>query len=153
MRPPYATRSIRLVGELQRETAINALRHAPLDSERPVEVVLREEKKLRKQSQSDAMWAGVLRDIAEQAWVDGRQFSAETWHGYFKAQFLPEENDPEIAELAKDGYRKWDIDPGGNRLCVGSTTKLTRKGMARYMQQIEAEGAGLGVLFTERRAA
>ena len=147
MRPTFITRTIRLVGDVQRQTAIAALTHAPIDPERPLEVLIREEKKTRKEDQNAAYWAGPLRDIAEQAWVDGQQYKADVWHEYFKEMFLPEDDDEELAILAKDGYRKWDFDPKGRRRLVGSTTQLTVKGMARYTKQIEAEGASLGVVF------
>jgi hypothetical protein len=153
MRPTFGTRTIRLVGIAQRDTAVAALTHAPIDPERPLEVIVREEKKTRKPDQNAAMWSGPLRDIAEQAWVEGRQYSAETWHEHFKREYLPEHDDPEIAELAKDGYRKWDHTPTGERVLVGSTTQLTVKGMARYMRQIEAEGALLGVMFHAKEPA
>ena len=115
-----------------------------------LEVVFREHKDARSLDQNAAMWAGPLRDIAEQAWVNRQQFSAEAWHEHFKREFLPEDDDPEIDELVKDGYRKWTILPTGDRVLTGSTTQLTRKGMARYLQQIEVFGAQMGVLFGER---
>lgn len=149
MRQQFPTRTIRLVGATQRDTAIKALQHVPLDPERPIELVLREERKARGLDQNAAMWAGPLKDIADQAWVDGRQYSAEVWHEYFKREYLPEEADE---ELTKEGYRKWDIDPSGGRVLVGSTTQLTRKGMGVYLKQIEAHGADLGVLFSARAA-
>lgn len=148
MRQQFPTRTIRLVGSIQRDTAIKALQNIPLDPERPIELVLREERKDRGLDQNAAMWAGPLRDIEQQAWVGGRQYSAETWHEFFKREYLPEDADP---ELVKDGYRKWDIDPSGNRVLVGSTTQLTRKGMGVYLKQIEAHGADLGVMFSARQ--
>ncbi|MCR4299736.1 MAG: recombination protein NinB [Gallionella sp.] len=149
MRPTYQTRKIRLVGTLQLETAENMIRNAPLDSERPLELILREESKGRRLDQNAAMWAGPLRDIAEQAWVDGRQFVAEVWHEHFKRKYLPENDDLELALLVKnpETYRKWDVTPRGDQVLVGSTTQLTERGFFIYMQQIEADGAGLGVEF------
>lgn len=146
-RPAFKTRTIRLTYQLQREVALAAVNNAPLDPEKPLELILREEKKTRKPDQNSAMWSGPLFDIAEQAWVDSRRFSAETWHEYFKRAYLPENDDPDIELLAKDGYRKWDIDPAGERVLIGSTTQLTVRGMAVYMTQVEAHGASLGVVF------
>ncbi len=91
------------------------------------------------------MWAGPLRDIAEQAWIEGRQHSAEVWHEYFKRELLPEEFDP---ERCKENYAKWAYDPGGERVLIGSTTQLTVKGFAEYLTAIEAFGAALGVMFS-----
>ena len=139
--------TIILVGESQRALALRRLESIPVGATPLLEVVFREHKDARSLDQNAAMWAGPLRDIAEQAWVNRQQFSAEAWHEHFKREFLPEDDDPEIDELVKDGYRKWTILPTGDRVLTGSTTQLTRKGMARYMQQIEAFGARMGVLF------
>lgn len=142
---PYPLRKILLVGDMQREGAIAALRNAPLDPLRPLEFVLREEVKARKPDQNSLMWAGPLRDIAEQGYVDGKTYSAKVWHEYFKEQYLPEEFDP---SLCKEGYRKWDYKPDGGRVLVGSSTDLTVRGFALYLQQVEAYGAReLGVQF------
>ena len=146
-RPEFKTRTLRLVNPAVRATALAAISNAPIDPERPIEVMLREEKKTRGMDANAAMWAGPLRDIAEQAWVDGRQFTAEVWHEFFKREYLPEDDDAELESLCRDGYRKWAIDPSGARVLVGSTTQLLVKGMARYMTQVEAYGAGLGVQF------
>lgn len=150
-RQKFQTRTIRLVGEVQRDTAIAMLRNLPLDADKPLEIVAREEQKPRTLDANARMWAGPLRDVATQAWVERRQFSADVWHEHFKEQFLPEDDDPNLAELVKDPetWRKWDYTPKGRRICVGSTTRLTRRGFYLYMQQIEAFGANLGVLFSE----
>ena len=147
-RSPYPTRRIRLLAETQRELAIAALMNAPLDAERPLEWMLREEVKLRKQDQNALMWAGPLTDIAEQGYAGGRTYSAEVWHEQFKREYLPEEYDP---ELCREGYRKWDQTPKGDRVLVGSTTELTKKGFSVYLTQVEAYGAAeLGVQFRAR---
>lgn len=151
-RETYQTRTILLVGEVQKSTARAVIDNAPTDPENPLELVLRERVKPRKQDQNALMWAGTLNDIAEQAWVNGRRFSAEVWHEYFKREYLPEECEEGIA---REGYRKWDYTPDGERVLVGSTTQLTVKGFALYLQQVEAYGASLGVMFhaDERIAA
>lgn len=145
----FQTRQIRIVGQMQKDTAIAAIQNLPV-MEKPLVVTIGEERKARKPEANAAMWAGVLKDISEQAWVSGRQFSAECWHSYFKAEFLPEEDHPNLRELAKEDYKKWEITPSGERICVGSTTKLTRYGFSLYLQQVEAYGASLGVLFHTR---
>lgn len=134
-RDQYPARSILLVGELQREAAHAALRNAPLDPDRPLELLLREKPKARKPDQNAAMWSGPLADIAEQGYVDGRTYKAEVWHEFFKREFLPEEYDPELCK--REDYRKWDHTPKGDRVLVGSSTDLTVRGFALYMKQIE----------------
>jgi hypothetical protein len=146
-REKYPTRSILLVGDMQKETAKLLIDHAPTDRINPVEFVLREPVKARRADQNALMWSGPLADIAAQAYVEGRTYSAEVWHEYFKEQYLPEEYD---AELCKEGYVKWAMRPDGKRALVGSTTQLTVKGFALYLTQIEAYGAGLGVMFRAR---
>lgn len=145
MRQPFKPRPFLLRDERVRDTLVAAVRNLPLDAMYPLEVVIREPVKGRKLSQNAAMWAGALRDISEQAWVQGRRHSAEVWADFFKRELLPEDFNP---EMCKEGYRKWDIDPGGERILIGSTTQLTVKGFSEYLMAMEAYGASLGVLFT-----
>ena len=144
MRDKYNTCSILLCGEAQRNTAITKLMSVPLDAIQPIEIVIRESPKARKLDQNAAYWAGPLSDIAEQAYIEGRTYSANAWHYYFKQLYLPEGFNP---ELCKEGYRKWDYSPTGERILVGSTTQLTIKGFSNYLTQVEAHGASMGVLF------
>lgn len=143
-REKFQTRTITLVSTVQRETLRKLAENLPLDAARPLEVVIREQVKARKPDQNALMWAGPLRDMAEQAYIDGRRFSADVWHEFLKRELLPEQFDP---ELCKEGYRKWDFDPSAARVLVGSTTQLTIKGMAQYIEQLHAFGANLGVQF------
>lgn len=134
-RNQYPTRKIILrTGEL-RQTAVTALLNAPIDPDKPLEFLLREEVKARKPDQNSLMWVGPLADIAEQGYVKGRTYSAEVWHEFFKREYLPEEFDP---TLCKEGYRKWDYTPKGERVLIGSTTDLTVRGFALYLKQVEA---------------
>lgn len=156
--PKFATRTFRLIGEDQRRAAAALLANLPVDAKAPLEVVFREPVKGRSLDQNALMWAGPLRDIEEQAWLAGRQFTAAVWHEYFKEQYLPDDTQLQPDELEKRvkdpaKYRKWDISPGGKRVLVGSTTELTKFGFSEYLEQVLAEGAGLGVRFTTRAAA
>ena len=146
MRTEYLTKTIRLIGKLQIDTAINAIQNAPIDSDKPLEVIIREEQKGRSLSANALMWAGPLNDIASQAWVHGKQYSALIWHEYFKEKFLPDF--PDLTQV-KEGYRKYEETPDGKRILIGSTQKLTKHGFSLYMEQIYAYGAELGVRFTE----
>ncbi|MGK5049908.1 recombination protein NinB [Janthinobacterium sp. GB4P2] len=146
-REKFEQRRIRLVGAQQLATALALLPHLPLDADKPLELLIREEVKGRKLDQNALMWAGPLRDIAEQCWIEGRQHSAEVWHEYFKAQFLPEQFDLDLCKSEK--YQKWDFGPGGDRVLVASSTDLTIKGFAQYLDQIHAFGGQMGVEFHE----
>ena len=146
MRTEYLTKTIRLIGKLQIDTAINAIQNAPIDSDKPLEIIIREEQKGRSLSANALMWAGPLNDIASQAWVHGRQYSALIWHEYFKEKFLPDF--PDLTQV-KEGYRKYEETPDGRRVLIGSTQKLTKHGFSLYMEQIYAYGSELGVKFSE----
>lgn len=146
-REKFEQRRIRLVGEQQLATALALLPHLPLDPHKPLELLIREEVKARKPDQNALMWAGPLKDIAEQCWIERRQHSDVVWHEYFKVQFLPEEYDPELCR--KETYKKWDFGPGGDRILVAGSTDLTIKGFAQYLDQIHAFGGQMGVEFHE----
>ena len=141
-RSTYITRKIRLVGEIQRSTAEAMLRNAPLDPERPLELVLREESKARGLDQNGLYWLR-LGEIAEQAWQSGRQYNADVWHEYARRELMP------ATITTKDGEvrSKWIEIPGGE-LTVISTTQLERRCFAEYTTIVEAFGASLGVLFS-----
>lgn len=143
-RAPFVTQTRYLVGAVQRDRLIAFIQNLPLDADKPLEVVIRERAKARKKTQNDLMFAGPLKDIAEQAWIDGKQFSVEVFHEFLKRELLPEAFDP---ELCKEGYEKWSVDPGGNRVLTGSTTQLTVKGFSEYLEALYAFGANLGVQF------
>jgi hypothetical protein len=150
MRQPYAERTFRLVSQSVADLACKAIGNAPIDPATPLQVVIREEPKTRRPSANARMWAGTLSDLANQAWIGGRQYPAEVWHEHCKAQYLPEDDDPDLAKLVKDPavWRKWDHTPAGMRVCIGSTTHLTSYGISQYIMQIEAMGADLGVRFS-----
>jgi len=148
-RAKFEPRKILLRGPEQVDRAIAMIRNAPLDDSKPLELILREPVKARKPDQSALLFAGQIRDIAAQAWLDGKQFSDLVWHEYLKRQFLPEEFD---AELCLEGYVKWESDPFGDPIMVGSTKKLTVRGFSQYLEQVFAFGASLGVEFSERPA-
>jgi hypothetical protein len=145
-RPRFATRTIVIIGESQKAMARAMLENLPIDPVQPLEVIAREVAKTRSLDANAAMWAGPLRDIAGQAWVQGKQYSEEIWHENFKREYLPEVFDD---DLCKTGYRKWDYLPNGERVLVGSTIKLTARGFALYLQSVEAFGAGMGVQFSD----
>lgn len=139
-KPRFQTRRIVLLGDTQRQAVCALANNAPPG----IEVVFREASKPRTADQNALMWAGALTDMEKQAWVAGRQYTAEVWHEHFKREYLPEEAEEGIT---KDGYRKWAYLPTGERVLVGSTTMLTKRGFSEYLEKIYAFGAGLGVQF------
>lgn len=140
----FTKRVLYLRNEQVRETLHNLVKNLPLDDAKPLQVTIEEFRKKRGLDANALYWAGPLRDISEQAWLNGRQFSAEIWAHYFKEQLLPEECDP---ELCLSDYEKWSFDPAGERVLIGSTTQLTVKGFAQHIEAVMAFGASLGVIF------
>lgn len=143
-RARFPTRKILVVSPAQLGTAIAVLKTVPVDAANPIEIRIGEQIKSRNKDQNALMWAGPLRDIASQAYVNGQTYSADVWHEHFKREFLPEEAD---TELTREGYQKWRYLPSGERILKASTGDLTTKGFSIYLEQIYAYGASLGVQF------
>ncbi len=142
------TRSFVLTGERVQEALITVVENLPLDGS--IEAVLREYQPKRTDPQNNLMWLR-LGEIAEQAWILGVRYSAETWHEQYKREYLPDENKPDFNPShvkSQETWRKWGYLPNGERVLLGSTTRLSKRGMSDYVTQIEAHGAGMGVLFS-----
>lgn len=100
----------------------------------PIRLIVTSDEKKRNAEQNRFYWGVALRDIAEQAWVDGRQYDKDTWHEYFARMFgvsdeitLP---DGEIVTRRK------------------STTQMTVGEFSTYVNQVQAWAANhLGVEF------
>jgi hypothetical protein len=88
-------------------------------------------------------WGCVLKEISEQARIDGQQWVADAWHQYGKRTFL--------------GYEfKRTVIAGRKRKAVSkqlrSTTKLSVKRMSEYLEKLMAFAVtDLGVRFSEMR--
>lgn len=94
---------------------------------RPLAVHVTEHKARRNSAQNRLYWA-LLRDISEQAWVDGKQYSSEAWHAYFAGQYIGREE-----------------TPGGGSIAI-STTTLSVHEFADYVTRIQAYAAAeLGI--------
>jgi hypothetical protein len=85
----------------------------------------------RSNPQNRRYWGqGVLAQIAAQAVVNGKQFSAETWHEQFKRMFIGFDELPNGQVIGK------------------SSTKLTKAEFSEFCQKVEAYAATeLGVVF------
>lgn len=49
----------------------------------PIRLIVTADERRRTNESNRYYWGVVLRDVAEQAWVDGRQYDKDTWHEYF----------------------------------------------------------------------
>lgn len=92
------------------------------DAGKPLAISVAEHKAKRSGEQNKRMWA-ILQQIEGGAWMEGRQFSQEGWHEFFKRKFIG------VEEL-----------PGGGTVGI-STTTLNVEEFAAYMTRIEAFAA------------
>lgn len=106
---------------------------AMIDKGHPLRVIVTSEDRKRNTEQNARYWA-LLTDIADSAWVEGRQYSKEIWHEHFARMFLP------LNEA---------ILPTGEIIQIReTTTKLSVGAFSDYMMQVEAYAAtNLGVEF------
>lgn len=95
--------------------------------------VLTVTRRKRTQPQNRRYWGqGVLAQIAAQAVVNGKQYSAETWHEMFKRAFIGVDELPNGDVIGK------------------SSTKLTTAEFCEFCTKVEAYAASeLGVTFYE----
>jgi len=117
-----------------------------LPTDGSMEVVIQKHVKKRTGGQNRYQWKAILGDISRQVRIDGKGFTPAVWHEYLKELFLPDEANP---ELTLPTYIKWQEMPDGTLKMVGSTTKLTTKGMSVYFEQLYAHAVTeLDVRFT-----
>lgn len=76
-------------------------------------------KSKRTVQQNKFYWGFLLHQISENAWVDGRRFSADTWHEQFKKWFLPRIEMPDLS-----------MEPI-------STSELTMEEFSQYLDKIQ----------------
>lgn len=96
---------------------------ACVDRGRPLRVIVTEDDKKRNTEQNRRLWGYLYKTIAEQAWVDGKQFSKEVWHEHFARMF---------------GVCEEMILPDGEIITRRkSTTEMTVGEFADFMTQIE----------------
>ena len=92
------------------------------DAGKPLAVSVVEHRAKRSTEQNKRLWA-LLNEIAEQAMLDGKHYSAEAWHEWAKRQFIG------VEEL-----------PGGGTVGI-STTTLNVEEFGAYMTRLECWAA------------
>lgn len=86
-------------------------------------------------------WGVVLKDISEQANLNGQRYSADAWHELFKRQFLQRR----VRKVAVAGRLRKVVS-----VSLGSTTDLSVRGMNLYLEKVQAFAAtDLGVAFSD----
>jgi hypothetical protein len=85
-------------------------------------------------------WGVILREISEQAAIEGQRYAAEAWHELFKRQFLGYE----VKKVRVAGKKRQTVIRK-----LRSTTDLSVKKFSKYLEQIQAFATGdLGVAFS-----
>lgn len=111
------------------EAFLRANRAACAADGEPLEVIVCKHKEKRRNVQNRLYWA-LLRQVANQAMVDGKRYSDEVWHEQFKRVLIG------LVDL-----------PGGAK-AGESTTKLNVSEFAEYVTKVTAYAATeLGVIF------
>lgn len=141
-RDKFATRKFLLGADKVRDQVMAVVRNLPIDPLRPLEVVVQEEPRKRGLDANAYYWLR-LGEAAEQCWLEGRSYNADTWHEYLKRNVMADEI------VTKDGERrpKWIEMPDG-ALTVISTTQLEKACFFEYTTMCEAFFANLGVRFS-----
>lgn len=97
-----------------------------LESNAELEVCIRPYNSKRSIEQNRRLWA-IYGELADKAWVNGRRYSAETWHEYCKGMFL--------------GFELKAMPDGSELKTPISTTKLNVAEMTEYQNNIQSWAA------------
>lgn len=98
-----------------------------LEANAELEVCIRPYNSKRSIEQNRRLWK-IYAKLADEAWVNGRRYSAETWHEYCKGMFL--------------GYDLKAMPDGTEVKTPISTTTLNTAEMTDYQNRLQAWAAG-----------
>jgi len=98
-----------------------------LESNAELEVCIRPYNSKRSIEQNRRLWK-LYAKLADEAWVNGRRYSAETWHEYCKGYFL--------------GFELKAMPDGSELKTPISTTTLNTAEMTDYQNRLQAWAAG-----------
>lgn len=106
-------------------------------------VTVQPEEDAKTAQQGRFYWGVVLREMSEQARIEGQRYSAEAWHELCKRQFLPR-----ITKRVRVAGKPKPIVT----TTIGSTQGLSVKQMSAYIEQVMAFAqTDLGVKFSATR--
>ena len=98
-----------------------------LEANTELEVCIRPYNSKRSIEQNRRLWK-IYGELADKAWVNGRRYSAETWHEYCKGMFL--------------GFELRAMPDGTEVKTPISTTTLNTAEMTDYQNRLQAWAAG-----------
>lgn len=129
-----------LVDSTRRDRAIAIIRNLPCDDS--YEVVIQPKTKARGVDHNAYYWKR-LTEISEQAHVDGRQYSKEVFHEHCRQTVMSDTVTLKNGEVVS----KWLETPSGSATVI-STSLLSKKCFAEYVEAVTAFGVDLGVMFS-----
>jgi hypothetical protein len=109
---------------------------------KPVQITCGEMERDRSILQNRYYWAACIREISEQARINGQRYTVDAWHELFKRQFL--------------GFEVVKVEVAGRKRAVTirrlrSTTALKVREMSQYLDEVQSFAAAeLGVRFSVR---
>lgn len=107
-----------------------------IDRGTPLRIIITSEQQKRTPEQNRFYFGVVLKTIAEQAWIEGTQYSADVWHEHLAEKFCPRV--------------EFLLPYGEVRTRRKSTTEMTVKEFSDYVTTVQAHaGTELGVSFDE----
>lgn len=100
----------------------------------PLRIIVTSEERKRNSQANRFYWGAVLAQIAEQAWVNGQQYTPDTWHEYYARKF---------------GVCEDVTLPTGEVIVRRkSTSTMSEREFSEYTTKIQADAsANLGVEF------
>jgi len=100
----------------------------------PLRIIVTSEERKRNNQANRYYWGAVLRNIAEQVWVNSQQYSADVWHEHYARKF---------------GVCEDVILPSGEVIVRRkSTADMSEKEFSEYTTRVQADAAQtLGVEF------
>lgn len=108
------------------------------DNGKPLRVILTSSDRKRSSEQNALYWSYYLDQIADQAWVEGRQYNKDIWHEFFAQEF---------------GVKiEFSLPDGSIISRRKSTTEMKVGEFSEYLQKVETYAATeLGVRFVDTR--
>jgi hypothetical protein len=120
-----------LKSEEARKAALRVIANLPVVPSHPLAIVISEWIPKRSTDQNRRYWAILSLIAFTVADENGRKYSAETWHEYFKAKYL--------------GKNTMIVD-GEPMLIAKSTTRLNKVSFGDYMMRVEVWAVEHGVM-------
>lgn len=93
----------------------------------PIRLIVTTEERRRTIEANAHYWGYVLRTIAEQAWVNDQQFTADTWHEYYANLYCPK---VEVVLPTGEIFSRRK-----------STSEMSQKEFADYVTRVQANAA------------